>query len=316
MSIMRTLRGAGKVEEKEKRRTLFHSFDSPPHFQPPPLLLGHTAYIVGGAVRDALLGLPPKDYDVLTSAPADSVVALLGERRARRVGRRFPITLVRAGAGMTEVTSLDLFGAGGGGATAAVTAAAPVCPLAEAAALAASAAARDFTVNALFYDALSPAGLLHDPSGRGIADASARVLRCCGASGPAAVLAADPARVLRAARLAARCSLRVTPATAAAAMESVALVATLPASRQQSEVAAALSAGAASRTLALWRAWGLLDVLLPELDACADAAGVPLAGVKAPLAPGTPPPAARVVAARVCCDSCSGCSCIALKPVP
>ena len=241
-------------------------------------------------MRDTLLGLPPKDYDVLTSAPADTVVSLLGERRARRVGRRFPITLVRAGNGMTEVTSLDLFSVGGGGATAAVTAADPVCPLTEAAALAASAAARDFTVNALFYDALSPAGLLHDPSGRGIADASARVLRCCGASGPAAVLAADPARVLRAARLAARCSLRVTPATAAAAIESVPLVATLPGSRQQSEVAAALSAGAASRTLALWRAWGLLNFLLPELDACADAAGVPLAGVKSPLAPGTPRP--------------------------
>jgi len=225
----------------------------------PPNPAGHATYIVGGAVRDALLCARPKDWDVVTGADGAAVAALF-PRRALCVGARHPVVLVRPPTGRafgprtTEVSFL-----GGAGAAAAGLAAGAGVP--AAAALAASAAGRDFTVNALFYDPITKG--VHDPLGVGVADARARVLRSVGRA--RASLDADPGRVLRAARLAARCKLTLDPDLDRAAAGAAAGVAALNRGRVSAEVAASLAHGAARPTLALYARWGLLDVLLPPL---------------------------------------------------
>ncbi|MBP1583386.1 MAG: polynucleotide adenylyltransferase PcnB, partial [Victivallales bacterium] len=62
---------------------------------------GYEAYIVGGAVRDLLLGVVPKDYDITTSATPEEIRAVFGRRSSRIIGRRFRLVHVYAGASRT-----------------------------------------------------------------------------------------------------------------------------------------------------------------------------------------------------------------------
>jgi poly(A) polymerase len=64
---------------------------------------GHVAYFAGGCVRDALLGLMPKDYDVATDAPPDRVRAVFP--RTQAVGAAFGVILVRQGRSQVEVAT-------------------------------------------------------------------------------------------------------------------------------------------------------------------------------------------------------------------
>ena len=174
---------------------------------------GHEAYIVGGAVRDLLLGLRPKDFDVATDATPEQVKALF--RRAFIIGRRFRIVHVIYGRGREhEVIEVSTFRAyldsadaeqvSGNERTAkgqlatmkhAVDASGRVLrdnvwgPQDE------DAARRDFTVNAMYYD--PETRVLVDYHG-GITDAQKKLLRMIG--DPATRYREDPVRIIRAVR--------------------------------------------------------------------------------------------------------------------
>lgn len=175
---------------------------------------GHVAYLAGGCVRDELLGLSPKDYDVATDATPAQVVALFP--RTREVGAAFGVVLVQGRGAVTEVATFRKDG--------------PYSDKrrpdgVEFSSAEEDAKRRDFTVNALFLDpeAGDRGSGIGDPgevSGRvidfvgGMEDLRAGVIRAVG--DPGARLAEDHLRALRAARFAARFGFAIEPVTAGA----------------------------------------------------------------------------------------------------
>ena len=147
---------------------------------------GHEAAVVGGSVRDLLLGLTPSDFDLATSAAPEDVLALFP--RAVPVGLRHGTVMLPDRAGPIDVTHYR-------GPT-----------------LADDLARRDFTINALALR-LGPKPALLDPEG-GHRDLAAGVLRAAG--DPHARLAEDPLRTLRAARFVAQLGVTPDPALRAA----------------------------------------------------------------------------------------------------
>jgi poly(A) polymerase len=159
---------------------------------------GHIAYFAGGCVRDALLGLDPKDYDVATSAPPPEVCRLFP--RSQGVGEAFGVVLVRIGQSVIEVATFRADGTYSDGRHPdEVHFAGPD----------EDARRRDFTVNGLFFDPL--ADRVIDLVG-GVEDLQRRVLRAIG--DPQQRFAEDYLRLLRAARFAARYGLKIEDATA------------------------------------------------------------------------------------------------------
>jgi poly(A) polymerase len=167
---------------------------------------GHVAYFAGGCVRDLLLGLEPKDWDVATDAPPRRVRELFSNTQA--VGAAFGVILVKHRGSTMEVATFRTEGAYSDGRrpdSVAFTTAQE------------DAKRRDFTINGLFLDPLEPGpdgnGKVIDYVG-GVEDLRARRLRAIG--DPEERFAEDHLRLLRAVRFAARFALAVEPATAAA----------------------------------------------------------------------------------------------------
>jgi poly(A) polymerase len=173
---------------------------------------GHVAYFAGGCVRDLLLGLEPKDWDVATDAPPKRVRALFSNTQA--VGAAFGVILVKHGQSSVEVATFRTEGAYSDGrrpdAVAFTTAEE-------------DAKRRDFTINGLFLDpepGEEIAGAVETPHGRvidyvgGVADLRGRVLRAIGE--PERRFAEDHLRLLRAVRFAARFGFVVERGTAEA----------------------------------------------------------------------------------------------------
>jgi len=210
-------------------------------------------YLVGGAVRDDLLGLPPGDRDFVVVGATPGAMLDAG---FHQVGRDFPVFLhpdsgEEHALARTERKS-------GKGYTGFVVHAAPDVTLED------DLARRDFTLNAIARDEAS--GELIDPFG-GVADIQARVLRHVG---PAFI--EDPLRVLRAARFMARFAplgFRIAPETMALMREVVESgeVATLTPERVWQELARALRSQAPSAFLRTLRDCAALAVVLPEVDA-------------------------------------------------
>ncbi|HTX64182.1 MAG TPA: polynucleotide adenylyltransferase [Opitutaceae bacterium] len=159
--------------------------------------------LVGGCVRDWLLGLPPKDFDVeVAGVDYETLARLLrpfGE--ADLVGRSFGVIKLRLGGGEYDFSLPRRESKTGAGHRGFAVAPDPALSDADAA------ARRDFTINAIAYDPLG--GTVIDPHG-GQADLRARVLRHTGPG-----FAEDPLRVLRAMQFAARFDLTLAPETAA-----------------------------------------------------------------------------------------------------
>ncbi|MGC4031039.1 MAG: CCA tRNA nucleotidyltransferase [Tepidisphaeraceae bacterium] len=210
---------------------------------------GHVAYFAGGCVRDALLGLTPKDYDVATDATPDRVRQLFKNTQA--VGAAFGVILVRLSGEQIEVATFRSDGNyADGRRPESVT-----FSTAEA-----DADRRDFSINGLFFDPIEDRVIDYV---NGQADLTAHVLRTIGT--PAERFAEDHLRLLRAVRFAARFGLTVEPNTAAAIDAAAPLLPRISAERIAEELRRILTAptrDAAYRLL--WR-HGLLRVLLPTL---------------------------------------------------
>ena len=216
---------------------------------------GHAAYVVGGSVRDVLLGRPAQDWDLATDARPDRVLAVFP---GAVYENRFGTVAVRDGAAVHEVTTfrtdheyadfrrphrvefgddvrLDL-------------------------------ARRDFTVNAIAWGraADAPVSAIVDPFD-GVLDIERRVLRAVG--DPGARFGEDALRMVRAVRLAAVLDFSIEPATLAAIRDNAALAAHVSGERVSAELEKLLAAPRPSTGLRLMADTGLLNELFPELAA-------------------------------------------------
>ncbi len=220
---------------------------------------GFAAYVVGGAVRDLLLGVPPKDFDVATSATPEEIERLF--RRSRIIGRRFRIVHVMMGRETIEVTTFR----------GASQDAAPkdehgrVLTDNTYGTLESDAIRRDFTVNACYYD--PQAQVVLDYCG-GLKDIEKKTLRIIGE--PDARFREDPVRMLRAVRFAAKLQFDIEKKTKAAIEPLADLIQNVPPARLFDEILKLLLSGHAVATLKRLRHEGLHEGLLPLLDVVLD----------------------------------------------
>jgi poly(A) polymerase len=220
---------------------------------------GFSAYLVGGAVRDVLLGIVPKDYDVATNARPEQIKPLF--RRAHIIGRRFRLVHVIIGSDTVEVSTFrsdvpvegedlrvqdehgrvlrdNVYGSEEG-----------------------DARRRDFTVNALYYDPATEEVIDHHG---GLDDLKKRVLRVIG--DPETRFREDPVRMLRAVRLGAKLGLTLEAKTRAPIRALAPLIERVPPARLFDEMLKLLLSGHASACLRQLREEGLHSGLLPLLD--------------------------------------------------
>ena len=252
---------------------------------------GFQAYIVGGAVRDLLVGLKPKDFDVATDATPEEVKACF--RRAFIIGRRFRIVHVVYGRGRDhEVIEVSTFRAhldsndaeqvSGNERTSkkalsnmthAVDASGRVLrdnvwgPQDE------DATRRDFTVNAMYYD--PSVGEVIDYH-HGFEDAAKRVIRMIGE--PAARYREDPVRIIRAVRFSAKLSalgFKLEPRTAKPLKAMLNLLADVPQSRLFDEMLKLLQTGHSIASIEQLKKLGLARGIYPLLDVVVERADTP-----------------------------------------
>ncbi|WP_145648764.1 polynucleotide adenylyltransferase PcnB [Pseudoduganella lurida] len=216
---------------------------------------GFEAFVVGGAVRDLLLGVKPKDFDIATNATPEQVKKLF--RRAFIIGRRFQIVHVMFGQDLLEVTTFR-------GTT---TDNAPkdehgrVLRDNTFGSQAEDAERRDFTINAMYYNPATQQVL--DYHG-GMRDMRAKLLRIIGQ--PEARYREDPVRMLRVVRFAAKLKFEIEPTTAAPISVMAPLINNVPAARVFDEMLKLLMSGSALACLLQLRKAGLHHGLLPLLD--------------------------------------------------
>ncbi|MGH8780575.1 polynucleotide adenylyltransferase PcnB [Paraburkholderia sp.] len=241
---------------------------------------GFRAFIVGGAVRDLLLGVAPKDFDVATDATPEQVQKLF--RRARIIGRRFQIVHVQFGQEIIETSTFRAL------------VDPPVAPKEDSTedapprrlrrdeldrrthAVDASgrvlrdnvwgeqhedATRRDFTINAMYYDPATQTVLDYH---NGMADIRARLLRMIG--DPATRYREDPVRMLRVVRFAAKLDFEIEEMTRAPITSLADLINNVPAARLFDEMLKLLLSGHALACLQRLRKEGLHHGLLPLLD--------------------------------------------------
>ena len=211
---------------------------------------GHEAYVVGGCVRDMLLGRVAKDWDVATSAHPDDVQRLFrktiptgiahGTVTVMQDGHPIEVTTFRGEGDYTDARRPDyvVFGVS----------------------LEEDLSRRDFTINAIAYDPIDDR--LVDPFG-GRADLDARRLRAVG--DPAARFREDGLRILRAARFLARLELDLDPATEAGIKTALGSLAKVSPERVRDELLKLLEAPRPSLGLRLLERTGALGVILPEV---------------------------------------------------
>jgi len=234
---------------------------------------GFKSYVVGGGVRDLMVGRKPKDFDIATDARPGQIRRLF--RNSRVIGRRFRLAHVYFHDGIVEVSTFrrdpdperqrhgpddplitddNVFGT----------------PEQDA-------FRRDFTVNALFYD-ISDYSVI-DYVG-GVADLEQQLIRTIGDAGMR--FQEDPVRMVRACEFAARLGFGIEPQTQRAILEHGSHLDRASAARLTEEVIQLMRCGAAGRTMQWMLDLELLDVILPEAHAMVDprsSGGAELAGM-------------------------------------
>jgi poly(A) polymerase len=259
---------------------------------------GYEAYVVGGAVRDLLLGLRPKDFDVATDATPEEVKGLF--RRAFIIGRRFRIVHVVYGRGREhDVIEVSTFRAHLDNRAAEQVKGNEKTSKSELAGMKHAvdssgrvlrdnvwgpqdedATRRDFTINAMYYDPESQ--YLVDYHG-GMQDAKKKVLRMIG--DPVARYREDPVRIIRAVRFAAKLSplgFKLESKTAKPLATMLKLLADVPQSRLFDEMLKLLQTGHALASVAQLQELGLHKGIYPLLDVVVERVDTPF--VKAALA--------------------------------
>ncbi len=215
---------------------------------------GFEAFIVGGAVRDALLGLTPKDFDIATNATPEQVRHVF--RRSRIIGRRFKIVHVLMGPETLEVTTYR------GGAETITDTEGRILHDNVFGTQAEDASRRDFTINALFYNPTDETIVDYH---RGVRDIQARRLVMIGQ--PVQRYREDPVRMLRAVRLAAKLNLSIEEDTRRPIRELSLLLENVPAARLFDEMLKLLFSGHAYACIKRLRDEGLHRGVFPLLDA-------------------------------------------------
>jgi poly(A) polymerase len=226
---------------------------------------GFKAYLVGGGVRDLLLGLRPKDFDIATEALPDEIKELFG-RGCRLIGRRFRLAHVRSGREIVEVATFR------GG---------PESPDTEEGdhvsvngrivrdnvygTLEEDAWRRDFSVNSLYFD-VSDLSVL-DYTGA-IPDLESRTLRMIGE--PEVRYREDPVRMLRAIRFAAKLGFSISRDSERGIGECADLLHEIPPARLYDETLKLFLSGHALATYDLLKRYRLFEFICPETDACMD----------------------------------------------
>lgn len=237
---------------------------------------GFQGYLVGGSVRDLLLGKRPKDFDVATDASPEQIRELF--RNSRIIGRRFKIVHVRFGPEIIEVTTFR-----GSHGPAGVdeeiednhhSARSETGMLLRDnvyGTIEEDAIRRDFTVNALYYTTENFA--VHDYT-NGIEDLQRRLIRIIG--DPETRYREDPVRMLRAVRFAAKLGFTIEPGTGAPIPRLANMLVDVPSARMFDEILKLLMAGHGEATYRLMQQYGLFEPLFPATAAAIDD-GLPLA---------------------------------------
>ncbi len=263
----------------------------------------YAAYLVGGSVRDLLLGRKPKDFDIATDAHPYQIKKLF--RNCWIIGRRFRLAHVKFGPKTIEVATFrrvvpempaDLVEAGAEGPDAVVIASSPE-PAGEAGVVTAPPGAaagrdhglhrdntfgtpeedafrRDFTINGLFYD-IGTFSVI-DYVG-GLEDLQKQVIRSIG--DPRVRFVEDPVRMLRAVVMAARLDFEMDPLVTEAIAEHRGLLARASPARLLEEYYKILRSGAAEATFRALGRSGLLELITPELENAPDAVWESLARI-------------------------------------
>ena len=231
---------------------------------------GYQAFLVGGAVRDLLLGLHPKDFDVATNAHPDQVKQLF--RNCRLIGRRFHLAHVRFGYEIIEVatfraahTPIDEDNSVDEGGHRVLDERGRILRDNLYGTIEEDVWRRDFTANALYYNIEDFS--VWDYVG-GVDDARARILRMIG--DPETRYREDPVRMLRAVRFAAKLDFTIHADTAAPIPKLAWMLDGVPPARLFDEVNKLFLAGSAHAAFDLLINYGLLEHLFPDL---ADGAG-------------------------------------------
>jgi poly(A) polymerase len=247
------------------------------------LRYNHKAYLVGGCVRDLLLGRKPKDFDVATSATPNEIRRCF--RNCRIIGRRFRLAHVFFGRKIIETATfranprtVEDESGDTSAADASMGDASDQESLVEKTEKVEKpsdllirhdnvfgseeedARRRDFTINGLFFDVQSAQVIDHVT---GLPDLEARLVRTIG--DPDIRFREDPVRILRAVKFAARCDLTIEAETYRRMMEHKAELAKCAQARVTEEFYRLLRAGAARRSFELLVETGLLEFLLPEM---------------------------------------------------
>lgn len=220
---------------------------------------GYESYLVGGSVRDLLLGQTPKDFDVATSASPEDVKALF--RNCRLIGRRFKLAHILFGREIIEVATFR----GPPTATSSTrrdnqthSSKGQILCDNQYGTLEEDASRRDFTINALYYD-------LHDQSihdfADGLSDLSQKKLQLIG--NPEERYHEDPVRMLRAIRFACKLDFTIASESAEPIQRLGSLLCNIPGARLFDECQKLFSTGHASRTFQLLQQFNLLQYLFP-----------------------------------------------------
>ena len=215
---------------------------------------GYRAFLVGGAVRDLLLGGHPKDFDVATNATPEQVRALF--RNCRLIGRRFRLAHVVFGREIVEVATFRGSSDDGSGDRHLVDG--RLVRDNVYGSLEEDAVRRDFTVNALYYDIADFS--VRDSVG-GMEDLEHRVMRLIGE--PELRYREDPVRMLRAARLAAKLGFDIAPETAAPFAQLGPLLAEAPPARLFDESLKLFLGGYGAASFRALERYGLLQHVFP-----------------------------------------------------
>jgi poly(A) polymerase len=224
---------------------------------------GFDAYLVGGGVRDLLLGLEPKDFDIATNATPEEIKALF--RNCRLIGRRFRLAHIMFGREIIEVATFR-------GHHDATSEASKPCNKTSKqneqgmllrdniyGSIDEDAERRDFTINALYYSA---ADFKVYDFADGLRDLNNNKIRLIG--DPETRYREDPVRMLRAVRFATKLSMEISEETAAPIKSLASLLANIPAARMFEEYLKLFMSGKALENFKLLNQFGLAKHLFPH----------------------------------------------------